>query len=154
MDTLAAIIVGLGSGCVGSLLTTLLAPPIQHHFWKQQRRSELCLDVAKRMAILTGRFEEQLPSWKQNLASHERSPGKSEIFYQCLAIDAEVRVLFSKETWEKFAVLRQIILTHSSITHDDTPYDIEAFNSARSAAMTALYCELGLASPDNLSPQP
>src|SRR5216684_6544191 len=106
MDTLATILVGLGSGCIGSLITTLLTPPVQHHFWKQQRRNELCLELAKRTAALVARFEEHWPRWKSDLPPHQSDPGKTEIFYQCVAIDAEVRVLFSEQTWNEFAALK------------------------------------------------
>ncbi len=147
MDTLATIAVGLGSGCIGSLLTTLLAPLVQHHFWRKQRRAELCLQIARRTAELAARFEEQWPRWKRDLAAHQSDPEKTAIFYTCVGIDAELRVLFSEEAWNEFSVLKTIILTHSSVTHDEAPFNLDAYARARNAAMRALYGEVGLASP-------
>ena len=39
-------------------------------------------------------------------------------------------------------------MKRSSITNDDEPFTIEAFNSARNKTMAAIYSEIGLAAPD------
>jgi len=56
----------------------------------------------------------------------------------------EVQVLFSKSTYEKFIPLDQIISVQSSVTHDDAPFDGEAFAAARKAAMNAVFAEIGI----------
>jgi hypothetical protein len=70
------------------------------------------------------------------------------VFYECVALDTEIRVLFSGATWKQFSDLKTIVMMKSGITHDDQPLTLDAFTNARNKTMAALYSEIGLAAPD------
>jgi hypothetical protein len=148
VNTLMPALIGFGS----ALLAIVLTPFLQHYFWQQQRRDEIRLNIANRIAELTGSFTEHLYEWKQ-LPPHTRDPEKSKIFWRWQGLAVEVQVLFSKSTYEQFLPLDRIISVQSSVTHDEAPLDIEAFAAARKAAMNAVFAEIGVRAEQDTATQ-
>src|SRR5271165_6343693 len=86
---------GLG-GFLGSLLTLLLSPFVQHRFWRHQRREELCLAVIGDLLRLSAEIRVAHDCGNLRDADHLR---------RLSTLRVQVHDIFSKGVNEKFLEL-------------------------------------------------
>src|SRR5271166_6241896 len=90
---------GLG-GFLGSLLTLLLSPFVQHRFWRHQRREELCLAVISDLLRLSAEIR---------VAHSYGNLGAADHLRRLSALRVQVRDIFSKGVNEKVLELIRLL---------------------------------------------
>ena len=134
-DPLTVALFSTGGAILGSLLTIFLTAPLQHHFWRRQRRSEIRLTAVNELARVIAEFDvkyafdcEYIPNQDQDrdfLKSFRKSTN-------------DVRILFSGSTFEIFKELEEMIVGPT------TERTYEKYFEKERKTMRALYDELGL----------
>lgn len=141
----ATILVGLGSGLIGTLLTILLSPRLQHHFWTRQRRFELCMATIREIHALTGRMLFDL--FGQTVKYQAKDPELTKAWF---AVAFEAKNLFSYEAMRRFAFLDDLMVdlcdTIEKPTMSEDHYSelLDSFWDACKGALEALYADIGI----------
>jgi hypothetical protein len=130
---------------VGSLMTIFLSQPVQHWFWKRQRRADLRFAVVNKINELASEFAVSYVLGKDIV---EESPEGLVTFYRSWHIvAAQARVLFSKSTYnavEHMEVMMVAVPLHSrQEVMDRVPRHTE-FVKRRDTALRAMYKEIGI----------
>jgi hypothetical protein len=119
-------------GVISTLLTLVLTPRIQHYFWGYQRMSELRLATLKEVNDLAAEF---LNNYLKDLQYRP-----TEQFFRSLMVTtANVKILFSKEAFDRFKEFEVMIGPNLGPTAKGS---MEAFIKARDMALRALYAEV------------
>jgi hypothetical protein len=114
---------------VGSTLLTLLVTPwLQHHFWKYQRRAELRLAAINEFNRLVN------DPISRNL--FRQPPPQAEWFSELNRACATIKALFSVEASAAAEKIDKFLKPGIGLQ------DAEDFVAARDAALYALYCEV------------
>jgi hypothetical protein len=134
------VIVPAASAIIASLLTIFLVPWLQHHFWKYQRREELRLTVINDVNRLAAEF---ITKYIEAEGSGDHNFKPSVQFFQSLqVVTAQVKVLFSAQTFQDFKNLEAMI--GPNLGPRSKQRGIDNFIQARDAALRSLYNEVGI----------
>jgi hypothetical protein len=140
MTVLSSIIIGLGSGVVSTLLTIILSPRLQHHFWTRQRSAELRVEVANKVNEEAGDF----------ITGHGMFEDYSLSFQQLATmqvVEGQVKALFSDESVKSYMQMQRLIAAKAGRSRGLGPEGkstIDDFLMARDAALRDLYKEAGI----------
>jgi hypothetical protein len=129
---------GLAS-ILGSLLTIVATPLLQHHFWRRQRRAELKLRTVEAVNALTSQFIQQ---WIAHGHANAAYQPTVEWYERFSATEADVKVLFRPETYMIFKGLETRVDPALGTDIANPILNVNAFVQARDAAVKALYREV------------
>ena len=131
-DPLTVAFFSTGGAILGSLITIFLTPRLQHHFWKNQRLTELRLAVIDELNRLMAKFESNYRFDEDYILTQDKD------FVQSFSESTnKVRVFFPKEFEEDFKALEESM--------DATPERAyEIFNNKKIKILQTLYRKLGL----------
>jgi hypothetical protein len=164
----ASIFIGLGSGSLGTLLTILLTPGLQHHFWTRQRRFELCLANITEIRRLTAHMLFELLDAIETAFQENERENPQRVHYRpdpastkaWFAARIEAKNLFSTEALQPFKYLDNLMFelggTFPSITplmtltEDGYSPTLDRLWEARDVAVRALYRDIGIQSKSSL----
>ena len=118
-----------------SLLTMLVAPWLQHHFWRYQRRAELRLAAINEFTRLTSDFITDFIADEKN---YKPAP---DWFKALSTLGSNIKTLFSEAPYPAFKKLEEMIGPGPGLGPQGkkSPND---FVDARDAALRALYREV------------
>jgi len=131
------VLIGLGSGMIGTLATIFLSPRLQHHFWKRQRFAELRLAVAQEVNQHAANF--YIVHVKND--SYELS---ARFLTALEETEGKVKVLFSDEAFQSYKKMQRLIAATGGRAKGLGPQGVATaydFLSARDAALAKLYEE-------------
>ena len=132
---ITSVVVGLGSGVIGSLLTSWITPRRQHRFWMVQRRVELCLTVL-------AKFDELLDEYVRILGS---GSFPTEFAFRELSLLKQFRPpLFSPAAAKASDKLNPVLVPPPTPGSREWSAWYEKFVAARDEALQALYADIGM----------
>ena len=134
-DPLTVVFFSTGGAILGSLLTILLTPRLQHHFWRRQRRSEIRLTAVNELARVISELEIKFAFDQGYVPNQNQDRDFLKSFRKSTN---DVRNLFSDSAFEIFKELEKMIVGPT------TERTYEKFYEKERKAMRALYGELGL----------
>jgi hypothetical protein len=137
-------------GIASALLTIVLTPTLQHHFWTRQRQAERQLAVIDEVGKLLGEYLYQCQEDYAAALAEQRVVGVDNLFGvrffpALLAIDGQIRALFSEETVQVYLKIRSLIPIGTP-KHTWQELYVE-FSQRRTRALQALYKEVGIPAP-------
>jgi hypothetical protein len=118
-----------------SLLTMLVAPWLQHHFWRYQQRAELRLAAINEFTRLTSDFITDFISDEKN---YKPAPDWWKAFS---TLGSNIKTLFSEATYRAFKTLEEMIGPGPGLGPQGKK-SVNDFVEARDAALRALYAEV------------
>ncbi len=131
---------GLG-GFLGSLLTLLLSPFVQHRVWRHQRREQLCLAVITDLQRLVADLA--VANSEGNLfdADHKRRLGTLRL---------KVQGIFSKGVYKKFLDLQRVltVLAFEPPNTEKVKLAWKDLDRTELEAARAMYADIGVFAPD------
>jgi hypothetical protein len=91
MDLVSTVLVGAFSGAVSTMLTLIVSPRLQHHFWTRQRHAELSLSTLQEINKLSAHFLAYLRDPKEH-------PIEAHFSDEWSLWLGQARALFSEDT--------------------------------------------------------
>jgi len=148
MSAVSSILIGLGSGSIGTLLTIFLTPKLQFRIWLDQRRFELRLENVKELERLTSELFNYL-SWNWSGELKPEDELKDHIDFQ--KTFAEVWIATIHRSYYLFPRIKQVLHElHDAVRltfHEDVQWkNFDRFLKVREKAFEALFTELNLKS--------
>jgi hypothetical protein len=137
-------------GIASALLTIFFTPNLQHYFWTRQRQAERQLAVIDEANKLLGEYLYQCQEDYTKALEGQRVVGVDDpfavrFFSALMAIDGQIRALFSAETVQVYQKIRRLIPIGRPKT-TWLEFYVE-FTKGRTTALQALYKEVGIPAP-------
>jgi hypothetical protein len=145
LSLFTAVLVGLGSGFIGTLLTIFLTPKLQHKFWTRQQRFELCLAHIKVLQEATARMLVQLLEQRENYRVADETQQKI-----WLSLQNERGNLFSDKALWAFSFFEDLMVelydpvVPGFKSESDFDEFLDSFLNARDVAFKGLYRDIGI----------
>lgn len=145
METNNALLIALvsaGSAVVGSFLTIILTPRVQHYFWTKQKLAERRLAVADEINELTSSL---LADVTEGLRTQQRFLPPVDFYRAWNVADNKFRVFFPGAQ-RAYREMEQMLTRDTGIQR----LEVDTFRLRQLEAMKAIYGEVGLL-PANLA---
>jgi hypothetical protein len=135
-----SIVAGAFGGAVGSLITTVLSPPLRHLFWKREvklNEQKAVIDEINCLLshYLTGAISKlQGSAWQPSQNFSER----------LAAVERRLAVLFSEEAWKAYKKVEKEMSATGGLGRPGRPTMPEDFMDWWADLLRILYREIGL----------
>ena len=134
------------SSILGSLLTILATPSLQHYFWKHQQRAALKLKTIEAVNTLSAQF---IQRWIEADGRKERYAPPLQWYEEFSAIEGPVKALFKAETYTAYKNLEKRVDPDLGTDIKNSLLNVDEFIKARHKCPVKYFAKVDKCLPCN-----